>query len=167
MVQVSNIRSAEQLISFPSNSDPSNTVDHSCSDLYIYAKTLFDTKEYKRCSHILVNESDSLSKFLCIYAEYLHVESSTQYQTSIKRDGNTKAGRKKVHSDLLQLCTRLENIVDKDAFLLYLTGVLFNRLENSIKASQYLVEAINRNSLIWSAWQELGTTIGSPEDVPC
>ena len=68
-------------------------------------------------------------------------------------------------TELSNLATKLDNEQEEDTYLLYLAGVVFNRMENAAKARHYLVKSIKRNPYVWSAWQELAKTIERLEEV--
>ena len=152
--------SAEQLISFPQSTIQPRILDQTIvSDVYLYAKSLFDLREYRRCCSILENQQDLESKFLGLYAEYLYIESSTQYQNELLNKG------RKINKDLSLLATKLEDLEFKDEYLFYLLGVVFGRLGNMDKSRQYLMQSISLNPMIWSCWQELGKSCNNQEDV--
>ena len=81
--------SAEQLIAFKTQMPDTGypRTNNRYSDLYLYAKTLFDTREFKRCSIILEREQDSNCRFLGYYSEYLHIESLNSYRDELKTKG--------------------------------------------------------------------------------
>jgi anaphase-promoting complex subunit 8 len=151
-------RAAEQLVAFQTvTEDPIPCHSHR----YLLAKTYFDAREYQRASFILQNEKDHQSLFLSGYSTYLHVQSQQQY---LNPSSITGMGAQ-VPKDLKSLCVELDNIHNKDAFLLYLSGIVRIKLKRVSEGKEALIQSLIIYPYNWSAWLELGTTIDNVEAV--
>lgn len=127
-------------------------------DAYLLSKTYFDVKEYKRCSFFIKDCVTPKAQFLYLYSCYLALEKS-------KLDNMTDATcppDPSKNSELKQLyCTikTLYNDKKLDGYCLYLYGVILKKLDMSNVALDVFIEAVNREPLNWSAWQELALII--------
>ncbi|KAI8900371.1 hypothetical protein BC833DRAFT_523616 [Globomyces pollinis-pini] len=127
--------------------------------LFLYAKSLFDLKEFKRCTHTLRNQTDTKSIFLAFYASFLAIHSNTIIH-DLSKKSNHSIGLYK------ELLDSLENYIHNnhpDSFILYLYGVVCKLVDRLDDAKQALIQSINKYPWNWSAWLELNSLIETME----
>jgi tetratricopeptide (TPR) repeat protein len=153
------------------------------SDVYLFAKSLFDLKEYERCAHVLVTgQQKSETKknlFLRYYAMFLVGEqikerqklelksSIAATQTNAKSTSgivgfdtnNTSDFSNISNSNLSRLHTELSRLINVqksiDEYLLYLYGVVLKEMKLVQKAIHVLIESVTLNPLLWCSWLEI------------
>lgn len=113
-----------------------------------------------RAAHVLENETDHTSLFLKLFSKYLSIESKQSYL-----DEPEIIGCPRTTHDLKALAVSLENIKDKDAFLLYLMGVIYIKLKRTEDGKDALIRSVASYPFNWSAWLELGSLSDKAETV--
>lgn len=71
--------------------------------------------------------------------------------------------RENANTQVPQILAHLRD--PKDAFLLYLKGILLHRSSKRIEAMDALIKSLNANPWNWSAWLMLGVCVQDIDDV--
>lgn len=139
---------------------------------YLLAKSYFDVHEYDRSSFVLQTCKSPKSIFLHLYARYIAGEK--------RRDEDSEMvlgpmdGAVTVNKELPHILSVLEQIyggkqreayTEDDAWLLFLYGIVLRKMKNEEQARSVLITSVKLYPYNWSAWQELGATIGTLSDV--
>ncbi|KXS21352.1 anaphase-promoting complex subunit Apc8 [Gonapodya prolifera JEL478] len=134
------------------------------TDRFLLARSYFDMKEFGRAAEVLKESVGLESTFLRLYSKYLFGEQNMETDVSepLVSPSENEGGNKELPTIAAELST-LHQQQKLDGFLLYLYGVVLNRLGQKVKASQVLVESINRYPYCWSAWQELAVCLPPQE----
>ncbi|WFD03598.1 Anaphase-promoting complex subunit 8 [Malassezia obtusa] len=126
------------------------------AETYALAKSCLDQREYDRCAWLLEKEpalSDK-GRFLQLYARFL------VFQRELDEEGDLPPLPYAQGTHEPSLVPLLAHLVDpKDAFLLFLKGVIFSRLHKRVEAMDCLLTSLRAFPYNWSAWQELGRTL--------
>ncbi|KAJ3340184.1 anaphase-promoting complex component apc8 [Gonapodya sp. JEL0774] len=128
------------------------------TDRFLLARTYFDTKEFGRAAEVLKECSDAKSVFLRLYSKYLFGEQNTDEDLS--EPLRSSDGKQPANRELPSLAAELailHKLKKMDGFLLYLYGLILNRLDQKVKASEILIQSITQYEFCWSAWQELAS----------
>ncbi|KAK0551182.1 Anaphase-promoting complex subunit 8 [Tilletia horrida] len=130
---------------------------------YALAKAYFDDRQYERCSALLGKSTQSRkSQFLRLYADFLTAERQANEQNLLM--AKTRSSRADIGTITESRITILEELIDvDDAFLLYLKGLLFRRLNRRIEAMDAFLKSVQAFPYNWSAWQELANTVENDE----
>lgn len=128
------------------------------TDVYLVAKCYFDLKEYDRCSYFTKDCAKPKAQFLHYYARYLSIEKKKLDNMTDEKcpPDPTK------NEALTDLCTTLKNKFyadELDGYCLYLYGVVLRKLDLIPLAVDAFVKAVNKEPMLWAAWQELGQII--------
>ncbi|KAI5854374.1 anaphase promoting complex subunit 8 [Tricharina praecox] len=140
---------------------------------YLLAKSYFDVHEYDRASFVLQNCKSSKARFLHLYARYIAGEK--------RRDEDSEMvlgpldGAETRNKEVAGILTALEEIFaekdgdtmwgEDDSWLLFLYGIVLQKQKNEEEARGALLKSVNLYPYNWSAWQELGATIGTLTDL--
>jgi len=181
---------------FASASNSSASTNHSSSisqlshefsdDRIMFAKTLFDLREFDRCSHSLQSlcetRRDSHANFLRLYSLYLSGErrreeekrenssitnsSSTNNSSSINGaifssiDSPDSPNREipVIRSSLNSL---ISQSIPLDAFEYYLFGLIEYNSNNKIGCRDHCIASLNLFPINWSCWELLGKCLDS------
>ena len=189
-------RAAEQLVGLPTIATPATSrrrkslsthyASNNEEDVFLYAKTLFDTKEFSRAAFSLAKCHEPKSVFLRLYSRLLAAESHCGLQNESYSQGQLDQDLKRtcieIERELLQRMASQDKItvgssprqqqsqagnVDSqgtDGFLLYLLGVVCAKLKKPT-AKDYLVQAVVTYPYNWSAWTELAACFSHFEEV--
>ncbi|TIA73790.1 hypothetical protein E3P91_01294 [Wallemia ichthyophaga] len=131
-------------------------------DVYALAKAYYDAREFDRCATVLSNCTTDKSLFLALYARYLDSERRIQERTEpIMGPRDTR--RENANTQVPQILAHLRD--PKDAFLLYLKGILLHRSSKRIEAMDALIKSLNANPWNWSAWLMLGVCVQDIDDL--
>lgn len=128
------------------------------TDVYLMAKSYFDLKEYDRCSYFTKNCTKPKAQFLHYYAIYHSIEKK---RLDTMTDETCPPDPTK-NEPLAELCVSLKNkfyAEELDGYCLYLYGVVLRKLDLIPQAINAYVNAINKEPMLWAAWQELGQII--------
>lgn len=139
---------------------------------YLLAKSYFDVHEYDRASFVLASSKSSKSQFLHLYARYIAGEKRKDEDSEMvlgPLDGAV-TGNKELQGILAALevifAEKVEDDwVEDDSWLLFLYGIVLFKHKNENEARGALIRSVNLYPYNWSAWQELGATIGTLSDV--
>ncbi|TIC59464.1 TPR-like protein [Wallemia mellicola] len=131
-------------------------------DAYELAKSYYNSREFERCASVLSSCKSDKSVFLNLYARYLDSERRIQEATEPVM-GPTDTRRENTNAEIPQLLSHLKE--PKDAFLLYLKGILLHRSSKRIEAMDVLIKSLNAYSWNWSAWLMLGVCIQDIDDL--
>lgn len=145
---------------------------------FLLAKSYFDVREYDRSSAVLANCRSVKSRFLHLYARYIAGEKRRDEESEMilgPLDSAATANR-----ELQGISTSLQEIIstknregevdgeewgEEDGWLLYLYGVVLLKQKNIEEARGALVKSLCLYPYNWSAWLELGSTLGNLSDV--
>lgn len=128
------------------------------TDVFLLAKSYFDLKEYDRCSYFTRNCAKPKAQFLHYYSRYLSIEKK---KIDSMTDENCPPDPAK-NEPLAELCTALKNkwySDELDGYCLYLYGVVLRKLDLIQLAVDAFVKAVNKEPILWAAWQELGQIV--------
>lgn len=128
------------------------------TDVFLIAKSYFDLMEYDRCSFFTVDCKKPKTQFLHYYAKYLSIEKKRLENMT---DENCPPDSTK-NEALADLCTILKNKFhadELDGYCLYLYGIVLRKLDLTPLAVDAFVKAVNKEPIVWAAWQELGQII--------
>ena len=135
------------------------------------ARTLYDTRELKRCAHVLkayeVNPDCQSSLFLYNYALYMHGSQRREEEIFERNKSKQYAGIKVSDSsvcnqqskNLVRGLERLYNEDRLDDMNTYMYGLVLVDIQRYEDASKAFIKCLNLNPLHWSAWQELARLI--------
>lgn len=126
------------------------------------ARACFAQGEYERCAWLL-EQSESLTpkgRFLQLYARFLIFERQLGDGDGLPPLEYTVGGSDASDDSLVPLLVHL--IDPDDAFLLFLKGVILQRLHKRVEAMDCLIQSVQRFPYNWSAWLELSRTL-SPD----
>lgn len=105
--------------------------------------------------------------FLALYAKYMSGEKRKDEESEMilgPADGGPTINKELVGiSTILQ--ARLNSVEDGQGWLEYLYGIVLSKGKNQEQAKQWLVKSVHSYSFNWGAWQELGSLLGSTDDV--
>lgn len=132
------------------------------TDVYLLAKSYFDLKEYDRCSYFTRKCTKPKTQFLHYYASYLSIEKK---RLDNMTDDSCPPDPTK-NETLRALCATLKNkyyVDELDGYCLYLYGIVLRKLELIPLAVDVFTKAVNKEPILWAAWQELGQTVPDKE----
>lgn len=144
-------------------------------DNLVYARTLFDLKELKKCAFVLkgyeANLSCQSSFFLYNYSLYLAGYQRKEEEIFERQKSKVYAGQKVSESaiinnqakNLRQNFDRFYENNELDDLNTYLYGLILAELGNYELAIKAFVKALNINPCFWSAWLELSRIINLDE----
>lgn len=150
---------SEQLVGIvhPASEARTRTVRHDAdSDAVLFAKSLFDMKEYRRAAKHLETATDSVGCFLRCYATFLAGEKHKEERIAEMQDKLTSVQNKalpELSEELEALCAAHQG----DGPLLYLLGLVLRESGKPQRALEALQESVASFPLNWSAWSELCT----------
>lgn len=133
-------------------------IDLEMEDLYFYAKSLFDMKEFLRCSDYLEKIKKSTSNqyykclFLKLYSKFLAGEKRKEEEAI---EIESKSNIKPVNKELSEIHSEILSTKSNDPFLKYLLGVVSKEMNRKNESIAYFVSSINSYPLLWSSWDEL------------
>ncbi|KAJ3323008.1 Anaphase-promoting complex subunit 23 [Boothiomyces sp. JEL0866] len=133
----------EQIVARGIDSVP---VNQSYSSKYLFAKSMFDTREYLRCWHLLRNEDDLVSKFLRNYSYFLAIQFNNQKEDDLIPNTNNQQ-----YHDLI---VELKEIYLQDPFLMYLYAIVLLDTGDS-NGKNILLDSLKLYPYNWSAWEAL------------
>ncbi|KAI5780918.1 anaphase promoting complex subunit 8 [Geopyxis carbonaria] len=157
----------------PTSSNPSEAALEARElNVYLLAKSYFDTHEYDRCSFVLQGCTSAKSRFLHLYARYIAGEKRRDEDSEMvlgPLDGAV-TGNKELQSILTSLEDYYgqrggQDFYEDDSWLLFLYGIVLQKQKSEDKARQALIKSVNLYPYNWSAWQELGNTLGTLTDL--
>lgn len=138
--------------------------------VYLLAKSYFDVHEYDRASFVLKDCKSAKARFLHLYAKYIAGEKRKDEDSEMvlgPLDGAV-TGNKELQGIITKLegyFSEKEDWGEEDSWLLFLYGIALFKHKNEHDARGALIRSVNLYPYNWSAWQELGATIGNLSDV--
>ena len=127
-------------------------------DIVSYASTLFDLKEYKKCSFVLKTYAKpkyQTAMFLYNFCEYNLIEQKKQEEML----DTSEIGSKTFNSrDYVKLQQSLEPYYEKEelnAFNIYLYAIILKELQLFDLCKSALIKCLNLFPFVWSAWIDL------------
>eukprot|EP00002_Diphylleia_rotans_P021354 TRINITY_DN4157_c0_g2_i1.p1 TRINITY_DN4157_c0_g2~~TRINITY_DN4157_c0_g2_i1.p1 ORF type:complete len:550 (-),score=88.09 TRINITY_DN4157_c0_g2_i1:398-2047(-) len=130
-------------------------------DVYLYAKALFDRREYGRCAHALIGVIDCRGFFLHLYASYLDGERLREQEIEENPDTTDKS-IKNPNLDFIaqQLSDRnLQGILDP--FCQYMLGIVLQKMERHKEAQDAFLSSVRKYPWNISAWEQLLASIST------
>lgn len=141
---------------FPSN--PNEGIAENEYDQYCLAKSYFDCREYDRSAYFTQNCESPVPQFLHFYAIYMAKEKRRLENLTDAVNFN-QSGNCKDLNDLLGTLKVLYAQRNMDAYLLYLMGVVYKKVELNNLAIPIFIESIHLEPTLWSSWIELAPLI--------
>lgn len=138
---------------------------------YLLSKSYFDVHEYDRSSSVLANCRSSKSRFLHLYAQYIAGEKRRDEESEmILGPLDTAATQNREVQSILSgleaiFTEKGDDINEDDSWLLYLYGIVLLKQKNEDEARASFIKSVNLYPYNWSAWLELGSTLGNLGDV--
>ncbi|EGF79784.1 hypothetical protein BATDEDRAFT_35311 [Batrachochytrium dendrobatidis JAM81] len=134
-------------------------------DIYLYAKSCFDAREYPHAAEILKDCTGRRSIFLHLYAKLMAAESTQPIETyQSPKDTPSQATRRILISIEHELTAKLSKD-ESDGFLWYLLGVVTKKLGKREQSIRFLTKAVQKYPYNWSAWIELASQVHVQEDL--
>ncbi|KAF8590891.1 cell division control protein 23 [Ramaria rubella] len=130
-------------------------------DAYAVARRFFDSKEFERVAFTLIEFKSAQSRFLSYYSQYLAAEKQA-LNAFYKRDGTRQQPPVPQNLSLLKLLDAVGTT--DDPFLLFLKGLLFQRVMRRAEALECLIRSINLYPWNWSAWLQLSACLEDQEE---
>ena len=173
-----------------STSIPAPELENNCSslledDVFHLARSLFESKEYRRCAHLLRGCAGVRSLFLRCYALFLAGEKRKEEEKAeagfpssgihtgmiVQGSGSVSSEPREgaVNPDLIDIERELSRELRGDAhdganefknsdpYLLWLLGVVLKSLDQRGRARAAFVASVNAMPYNWSAWTDLST----------
>ncbi|CDW85316.1 anaphase-promoting complex subunit 8-like [Stylonychia lemnae] len=137
------------------------------TDTLNLARALFDLREYRKCSNLLkplANHKNQSALFLHYYS--LFQVSEMTKEEEILQTGDKISCSSVQNKELALIEADLQSLYQKDllnGINLYLYGVILREKNKKDEAKQVLIQALNKQPLLWSAWLELGSMIKQTE----
>eukprot|EP01096_Ripella_sp_DP13-Kostka_P001431 TRINITY_DN11699_c0_g2_i1.p1 TRINITY_DN11699_c0_g2~~TRINITY_DN11699_c0_g2_i1.p1 ORF type:complete len:435 (+),score=153.41 TRINITY_DN11699_c0_g2_i1:48-1307(+) len=122
---------------------------------YLLAKSLFDLKEYQRCSSYLQNATSSRSRFLYRYSRFLSGEKRKE-EEQFEVQGQTTVENQELQP-LKEELEKMHSEGDLDPFEMYLYGLVLKELDQHNESRQLLAESCSQYPWNWSAWTALSS----------
>ncbi|ORY98781.1 anaphase promoting complex subunit 8 [Syncephalastrum racemosum] len=124
---------------------------------YLYAKALFQVRQYDNASFVLKEYNAPRLRFLRLYAKYLAGEQRKEERTQDILGAHEHDLAE--NTELMSIYQELHNATDRDAFCDYLYGVVLRKREEIQEAFAALLRSVKSYEYNWSAWVELGMMI--------
>jgi anaphase-promoting complex subunit 8 len=127
-------------------------------DVLAYASSLFDLKEYKKCSYVIkpyAKPKYQTCLFLYFFSEYFLIEQKKQEEVMDSAEIGSKSFNAQ---EYLKIQKQLESFYQKgelDSFNLYLYAVVLKELNLKDASKALLIKSLNQFPYNWSAWVEL------------
>lgn len=127
------------------------------SNVFLLAKTYFNTKEFDRCAFVLKSCTSPESIFLKLYATYLSGEKKREEESEgVLGQNDTQSTNDAIPQILKELAVIMEfNEYSNNPFLNYLYGIILLKQKSIESAIEYLVKSIMLYPFNWSCWKEL------------
>ncbi|KAK4536376.1 hypothetical protein CDCA_CDCA08G2401 [Cyanidium caldarium] len=128
---------------------------------YLCGKTLFDAREYRRCAHALEGCTDRRSRFLRLYARYLHGEKRREEEQLELGSGHGSVSPQGTNAEIPELLSALRAIegadgsATDDPYLLLMRAQLCRACGDINDAADCLAAALLMRPALWSAWAQL------------
>ncbi|ODQ79582.1 hypothetical protein BABINDRAFT_37150 [Babjeviella inositovora NRRL Y-12698] len=136
-------------------------------DCIILARTFFDCKEFDRCVHALKPCLSAEATFLRLYAMYLSGEAKKERSSETVLSAQDAGGTPNLQMSAIVRELEAFHKTNKTesahtALLHYLHGVVLLKQKNA-GAQEHLEKSVCMFPYNWSAWQELGATLATPD----
>ncbi|KAI5838146.1 anaphase promoting complex subunit 8 [Morchella snyderi] len=137
---------------------------------YLLAKSYFDVREFDRASSVLASCTSTKSRFLHLYSRYIAGEKRRDEESEMILGplDSAATGNREVQFVLSTLemgFAEQPPTEEEDAWLLYLYGIVCMKQKNIKHARKALCKSVCLYPYNWSAWQELGGTLGGLSDL--
>jgi hypothetical protein len=127
-------------------------------DTIVYASSLFDLKEYLKCTFVLkpiAIPRFPTAMFLYFYSEYMIIQQKKHEDMLENSDMGSKYYSTKEVVKLQQILQGYESKGELSPFMLFLYGLLLKEVGMNHEAKEVLVKALNQFPFLWSTWVEL------------
>ncbi|KAG4085759.1 anaphase promoting complex subunit 8 [Neocallimastix lanati (nom. inval.)] len=133
-------------------------------DKFLFARSLFDIREFDRASYILNSLTHPKCIFLRLYSKFMAGEKRKEEEVAdiIGLNDNTYYMNKEILEIEEDLIDSIKNNPN-DGFLFYLYGVLCVKKNQKKKAIQLLTRSVKLYPYNWSAWLELASCLITQE----
>ena len=134
---------------------------------YIFAKTLFDNKEYRRAAFQLEKFTSVCSKcsFLQLFSLFLDGE-TRMIENMTEPVVNMTAANPTEKEHLKNLLIDLKNLDQLDGYHTYLMGIILKKLGRLKEAKHQFLSSVNQAPMLYASWFELKALINSKEELP-
>lgn len=135
-------------------------------DIISYAGSLFDLKEYLKCTYVLklyALPKYPTAMFLYYYSEFMIIQQKRQEELLENSDLSSKYYPSKEMSKLYLTLQQYE--AELSPFCLYLYGIILKELNMMEQAHSALNRALNQFPFLWPAWVELALIVKQNEIV--
>ncbi|CAM0141444.1 unnamed protein product [Umbelopsis sp. WA50703] len=130
------------------------------SNKYLYARALFEVRQFDNAAFILSQFSTPKLRFLRLYAKYLAGEKRKEEQSQDIMGPMDDSSAD--NTELTAIFDELDPLYangELDAFCLYLYGVVLRKRKANQKATEVLLQSVREYPYFWSAWMELATMV--------
>jgi hypothetical protein len=141
-------------------------------DVISYASSLFDLKEYVKCSYVLklyAIPKYPTAAFLYFYSEYMIIQQKAQEEFMENSDLGSKYSSSTEMSKLLQALNaffdesvsapsnqnNISGSTELSPFILYLFAIICKEMKIISQAKAALIKSLNIFPFLWPAWVEL------------
>ncbi|XP_075253529.1 uncharacterized protein LOC142345381 [Convolutriloba macropyga] len=132
---------------------------------YVFAKSLFDNKEYMRAVYHLETAANSCTKcsFLKLFSKFLNIENK-KIENQLEPAGpmilNTET-----NESLQNLLVDLSTLESVDGYHCYLMGLVLKRLQRNKDAVAYFCKSVCLVPMIYASWYELKSLVMKKEEL--
>ena len=132
---------------------------------YIFAKTLFDNKEYRRAAFQLEKFVTTCSKCSFLHSFSLFLDGETRLIENMTDPVVNNAVNPNGKEHLKNLLIDLKKSEQLDGYHSYLMGVIMKKLGRLKEAKQQLTSSVNQTPMLHASWFELKTLINCKDDL--
>jgi hypothetical protein len=132
--------------------------EYEIMDIYMYGKSLFDLKEYKRTNKFLselnIKENSKYflkMKFLELYSLYLSGERIKEQEINENKENKERISNKEIK----RIFYELKELKKCDCYLNYLFGLILKEINKKNDAIDFFIKSINENEYFWGSWIEI------------
>ncbi|TKA73800.1 hypothetical protein B0A55_05540, partial [Friedmanniomyces simplex] len=153
---------------------PLSTANHRLSSPYnAKGKAALGRQAAKPQAHALPRNLSQKALFLALYARYMSGEKrkNEDSETILGPADGPVTANKEIPGILALLEEHfnarggLQDITNSQGWLDYLYGIALLRTKSDALAKQWLLRSVNLQPYNWSAWLELASLVGSPEEM--
>ncbi|KAK4531175.1 hypothetical protein CCYA_CCYA07G2032 [Cyanidiococcus yangmingshanensis] len=141
--------------------EPFSCVFREDLSLYLYAKTLFDCREYQRAAAVLQSCTEVRCRFLRWYALFLHGEKRKEEEFLQSGAGNFSGERGSQNAQATVILREIDNAsradatLFEDAYISWIRGIALKACGSEREAMEAFIGALERKRYLWAAWVEL------------
>ena len=127
-------------------------------DIISYADSLFELKEYLKCSFVLKHYAIPkypTAMFIYYFAEFMIIQQKRQEELLDYSDLGGKYYSSKDINNLYQILSVYESNNQLGPFMLYLYGLILKEMKLNSEARAIFLKSLNQFPYLWSTWVEL------------